>query len=154
MQQVKLKEAEIRLAELIDIAASGELPSGDMSSNMTFQRDATNSEVFTSSSYSNGSPGTYEGIRAYTGKVIITECSDASSYVNEFVEIFYDAEAAPTPSPTPTPSPSPSPTPTPTPTPGPEEIVEYILGRGGIAYDANEDGNVDVADVIFLYEEK
>jgi endonuclease/exonuclease/phosphatase family metal-dependent hydrolase len=153
--------------------SSGEIPQGDMTTGMTFQRDATNSEAFTSSSYTNASPGNYEGIRAYTGKVIITECSDASSYVDEFVEIFYDAETAtptatptpsPTPSPTPTPTQSPTPTPTPSPTltptpsptqiPEPEEIVEYILGRTGVAYDANGDGKVDIADVIFLCEEK
>ena len=66
----------------------------------------------------------------------------------------------PSPSPTPTPSPSPtqtptatptpSPTPSPTPTPAPsfQEIVDYILKRGGKPGDMNRDGVVDVVDLI------
>lgn len=58
----------------------------------------------------------------------------------------------PTSSPTLTPTPSPTPTPTPTPTPIiiPQDIVDYLLTRGGSKYDANGDGVIDMADVVTL----
>ncbi|MBN1900889.1 FG-GAP repeat protein [Candidatus Sumerlaeota bacterium] len=48
------------------------------------------------------------------------------------------------------PTQSSTPTPTPTPTPQASDVINYLLDRGGIDYDANLDGDVDIADVIFL----
>ncbi len=105
---------------------TGYLPTTPMSSDKNYQRTATNSTVFEekTASSSEASPGNFKGTKANTGKVVITEVSDASgsgNYIYEFVEIFYDASAETTPTPTPaiTPTSTAFNTPTPTITPTP-----------------------------------
>jgi predicted component of type VI protein secretion system len=64
----------------------------------------------------------------------------------------------PTPTPTTTPTPTATPTGTQTATPTPtvtatatssvDQLIDYLLGRGGMGSDVNTDGKIDVADVI------
>ncbi|HDS09285.1 MAG TPA: hypothetical protein ENN73_03570, partial [Firmicutes bacterium] len=66
-----------------------------MTSGNTIQRnnpgdDATQSSSWTISSYSSSTPGSGVGTPSNSG-VVINEYSDASSYVYEFVELYYDA---------------------------------------------------------------
>jgi WD40 repeat protein len=62
-----------------------------------------------------------------------------------------DIDVPPTPTPTSTPTPSPSPTPTPTATPEKGDYIDFILGKETRKpEDANNDGKIDVADIIYL----
>lgn len=81
------------------------------------------------SAVSSASPGVLDAPPANTGKIVISEVSDATGagyYVYEYLEFYYDAVGqtpTPTLTPTPTPtvssSPTPSPSATPSPTPDP-----------------------------------
>ncbi|MDY6787683.1 MAG: hypothetical protein SVK54_06130, partial [candidate division WOR-3 bacterium] len=62
---------------------------GVISGGNTCERDGTNVNTWTQSASSNGTPGS--GVKAANDMgLIITEYSDASSYSNEFVEIYND----------------------------------------------------------------
>jgi len=73
---------------------SGHLPTVAISAGQNYQRGATNGTTFTNASsgtITNANPGNYSGIRAGTGKLVVSEISDASDFNLEFVEFFYDA---------------------------------------------------------------
>ncbi len=75
---------------------SGYLPSTPIGKSRTYQRDATNVETFTAQldPSTTANPGLFSGTKAGTGKLVITEISDAvgtGNYVYEFIEILYDA---------------------------------------------------------------
>jgi hypothetical protein len=70
---------------------SGTVPSGGLASGNSATRTATNGTAFTSRAAANATPGTYEGTPADTGRLVITEVSDAAAFQHEFVELFYDA---------------------------------------------------------------
>ncbi len=69
----------------------GSVPSGGVTTTRTYRRQRSNSTVFVDESMSLSDPGTWGGIRDETGKVIITEVSDASPFESEFVELYFDA---------------------------------------------------------------
>ncbi|MDK2972066.1 MAG: hypothetical protein PWP23_1821 [Candidatus Sumerlaeota bacterium] len=71
--------------------ASGTVPSGSVSTSNSYTRTSTNGTAFTNRAVAQATPGTYEGTSADTGKLVITEISDASTYTYEFVELYYDA---------------------------------------------------------------
>ena len=54
---------------------------------------------------------------------------------------------------TPTPTPTPTPSPSPTPLPDPQELVDYLLDRGGSPCEMNGDSRIDVADLVLLIQD-
>jgi hypothetical protein len=52
-----------------------------------------------------------------------------------------------------TPTPTPSPSPTQTSTPGVQDLVDYLVGRGGFGQDVNDDDIIDAADLIAVIME-
>ncbi|HPB30038.1 MAG TPA: endonuclease [Candidatus Sumerlaeota bacterium] len=72
---------------------TGSLPAPAVNKGEVHRRTSTSAEAFTISanSYQNGTPGRYEGVIGQTGRLVITEVSDATDYEYEFLELYYDA---------------------------------------------------------------
>lgn len=85
------------------------------------------------------SAGTYTVDCNNTNFPFVTVQGDSSHVINAIVEVD-EIEVI-----------NPSATPTPTPTPvSRQTVIDYILDEGGESHDINDDGKIDVADVIFL----
>jgi endonuclease/exonuclease/phosphatase family metal-dependent hydrolase len=83
---------------------SGLLPASPISTSRTYQRTATGSTGMTelADPNNNATPGRFEGQSDQTGKVVITEFSDAEgsgNYIYEFVELYYDSRPVSPPEP-------------------------------------------------------
>ena len=74
-------------------------PTVSLQSDENFQRNATSGNAGSAGSWTSGnddvggvaSPGIYNGVSNRTGLVVITEFSDADTFANEFIELYYDA---------------------------------------------------------------
>ncbi len=80
--------------------AAGTLPAAATPSGRAYTRDATDGPGFTARTdpVRAASPGRYEGSAAGTGRLVITEFSDApgsGSFIFEFVELLFDAAPSP-----------------------------------------------------------
>lgn len=79
---------------------TGSLPVPAMASDRGYRRDATGATAFTeyTAPNTNADPGEFTGTRDQTGRLILTEMSDATGTGNfnfEFVEMLYDAAEPP-----------------------------------------------------------
>jgi endonuclease/exonuclease/phosphatase family metal-dependent hydrolase len=70
---------------------TGTIPTGGVKSGNSHARTATNATTFTARGQAQATPGTYEGTSSDTGRLVITEVSDATNFQFEFVELYYDA---------------------------------------------------------------
>lgn len=74
---------------------TGQVPSTSVVRRHAHERDATDGETFVEQTDPRlrATPGRYGGIAAGTGRVVITEISDASEFQFEFVELLFDASS-------------------------------------------------------------
>ena len=79
---------------LVDPPA-GLLPASDTGTDISYQRDSTDTTAFTENPEADADPGVFSGVMAETGRLVISEISDASAFQYEYVELVYDAESAP-----------------------------------------------------------
>ncbi len=77
--------------------AGTRVPPAGVARGRNYQRDSTAADAFAEGDELAATPGRFDGARAGTGRLVITEVSDARQFEFEFVELLFDAAPPPGP---------------------------------------------------------